>query len=101
MIEEFSHTEMQRELEQAASKIRLRENAELTETEMIRRAKEIAAACDWIWLEPTEIIAHRNWLNGKISYYELVTNTNAKGLNISVFFDSTTGIVFKCFYTQR
>lgn len=101
MLEDLSHVEMLKELENAASKVRIREDKSLTEAEMIGRAKEIASACDWIWLEPVEVIAHRNWLSKTVSYYEVATNTNCKGLNISVYFDPSNGAVFKCAYAQR
>ena len=62
----------------------------MTREEAVRRAKEIAAAKSWTWLEPSTATRSRAWFFGR-ARWTVVSNAESRGSSARVVVDDVTG----------
>src|SRR5450432_677605 len=75
--------------------------AGITEFEAVELAREIAASKGWPWEEPIDTIRRRRAWFGRHYYWEVLSNTNCTGRNVSVAIDETTGEVLGSGFMPR
>jgi hypothetical protein len=72
----------------------------MTEQEAIARAREIAAAKGWAWVEPAQPTFHRGWF-GRSGKWEIFSNARGLGAKVRVMIDDATGAILEEGYIPR
>ena len=72
----------------------------MTCEEAVGRAKEIAAAKGWTWLEPSTATRARAWFLGR-ARWTVVSNAESRGSSARVVVDDATGAVLAAGFLPR
>ena len=71
----------------------------MTEEKALEVAREVASAEGWTWLEPVRVRRRRRWFGSP--FWEIVSNSNARGMNVRVVVDDATGRVLEKWFLPR
>jgi hypothetical protein len=72
----------------------------LSDDELIRLARELAAARSWTWLEPVRVRRFREGFFGP-RRWEVLSNVGSRGCNVRVVFDAESGAVVGSSFLPR
>lgn len=72
----------------------------MTRDEAIARARELAKARGWTWLEPVAATRARHWLLGR-RRWTVRSNANSRGCSVRVVFDDATGKIEESGFLPR
>jgi hypothetical protein len=71
----------------------------MTEDRVIEVARDVASAQGWPWLEPVRVRRRRRWFRSPL--WEVVSNSDALGMNVRIVVDDTTGRVLEKGFLPR
>ncbi len=72
----------------------------ITEADAIARAREVASAEGWAWVEPAQATLRRAWFGGG-GKWEIHSNAHGLGAKARVVLDAVTGEVLDKGYVPR
>ncbi len=72
----------------------------MTESEAVQRAREIAEAKGWAWVEPSTSCFRRAWFGGG-GKWQIFSNASGLGAKVRIVIDDATGTVLEEGYIPR
>jgi len=72
----------------------------MTEAKAVARAREIAQAKGWAWVEPATALFRCGWF-GRPGKWEISSNAKGLGARVHIVLDDSTGAVLKEGYVPR
>ncbi|HEY5449347.1 MAG TPA: hypothetical protein VIQ54_11375 [Polyangia bacterium] len=73
----------------------------MTESDVLKLAKETAAREGWPWQEPVHVGRHRTWLLFGRLRWHVMTFADHRGRNVNVHIDDRTGSVIAKGFARR